>query len=502
MNDTPSICNNKAVTILVVDDDSRVNFIISEFLETFHYNVISCICGYDALKVIEERAIDLVLLDIVMPDIDGFSVAKKMKAFFGKDNFVPIILVTGLTDMDEKIAGLEYADDIVSKPCSHKELLARIKVMLRIRSLQRELVTSRKQYHFLYENVPSMYVSIDDKRMITNCNERFRVKNGVLKQEIIGGNIKDFFLKEDRNALDKFIESIRLRLSVKNDPVLVLTPVNSSLPHIFVSLSGVYMGDETGLGYSVEIVMQDVTNNIKIQQEQRDARKQLYLSARLASIGTLAAGVAHELNNPLTAILGFSSALLNRTGDNADIDKDELKQYLSIINSQTLRCSDIIENLSKFACEAETKIENFRICDSVNNVIRFIGSKVNKKNIKIAVNVPENIIAVADSRKFEQTLIYILTNSIEFCNEGSLVTIAAESASNMVKLSVEDNGPGIASDIVPKVFDPFFTTKNVGEGAGLGLAICHHMMEECNGNIDIESEKGRGTKVTLELPAG
>jgi two-component system, NtrC family, sensor kinase len=479
-----------------------VNFIISEFLETFHYNVISCNCGYDALKVIEERAIDLVLLDIVMPDIDGFSVAKKMKAFFGKDNFVPIILVTGLTDMDEKIAGLEYADDIISKPCSHKELLARIKVMLRIRSLQRELVASRKQYHFLYENVPSMYVSIDDKRIITNCNEQFRMKNGVLKQEIIGGNIEDFFLKEDRNALDNFIESIRLRLSVKNDPVLVLTPLNSSLPHIFVSLGGVYMGDEHGLGYSVEIVMQDVTNNIKIQQEQRDARKQLYLSARLASIGTLAAGVAHELNNPLTAILGFSNALLNRTGDNADIDKAELNQYLSIINFQTLRCRDIIENLSKFACEAETKIEKFRVGDSVDNVIKFLGSKVNKKNIKIAVNIPENIIAVADSRKFEQTLIYILTNSIEFCNEGSIVTIAAESASNMVKLLVEDNGPGISPDIVSKVFDPFFTTKNVGEGAGLGLAICHHMMEECNGNIDIESEKGCGTKVTLELPAG
>jgi signal transduction histidine kinase/CheY-like chemotaxis protein len=499
MNDFSNIGDGKTISILVVDDDPQVTFVISDFLETAHFNVITCNCGADALKVIETREVDLVLLDIIMPDIDGFIVAKKMKSFFGKDDFVPIIMLTGLTGIDERIAGLEYADDIVSKPFSHKELLARINVMLRIRSLQRELVASRSQYRFLYENVPFMYVSVNEERIVRNCNAQFGLKNGAPKEAIIGKNIELFFTKADHSALGKFIQSIHTH-SIANNPVMTLVPLNPALSPLSVSVSGVHMG-ERNPGYSVEMVLQDITQMLKLQQEQRDARKQLYLSARLASIGTLASGVAHELNNPLTAILGFSSALLERMRGNDKFDKDEFTQYLAIINSETLRCRDIIENLSKFARETEAQIVPFRLKECVLGAVKLIMPRANKKDITIVSDIPEAILAKADPQKLEQVLIHVINNCIDFCKEGSAVTITVESKPRFVKLSVADNGPGIASDIVPKVFDPFFTTKKVGQGAGLGLAISHHIMEECNGSIDISSEIGKGTNITLEIPS-
>ncbi len=500
MPDTPSRNKEKTITILVVDDDPKVTFVLSEFLETAHFNVITCHCGGDALKIIEKTYVDLVLLDIIMPDIDGFAVAKKMKSFFGTDDFVPIIMLTGLTGIDEKVAGLEYADDFISKPFFNKELLARINVLLRIRSLQHELVVSRSQYRFLYENAPSMYVSIDEELIVRNCNAKFGEKNGTAKTAIIGKNIASFFSSPDHAALAKFIQSLRSPSPDAGSPVLNFVPLNPSFQPLSVSLSGVHRGEHDTAHYS-EIILQDITHTLKLQQEQRDARKHLYLSARLASIGTLASGVAHELNNPLTAILGFSNALLSRLGEGGVFDKDEFVNYLTIVNSETLRCRDIIENLSKFARETETQIISFALSGCVDGALKLITPKASKKNITIAADVPSSIVVKADPHIIEQVIIHVITNCIDFCNEGCAVTIAAESGIHGVKLFIADNGPGIAADMVSKVFDPFFTTKKTGQGAGLGLAISHHIMEECNGVIDIASEPGKGTTITLEIPS-
>jgi PAS domain S-box-containing protein len=502
MNASPSDSENRPVTILVVDDDPKITFVIGEFLEAVNYRVIICSCGAEALKIIEQQTIDLVLLDIIMPDIDGYVVAKRMKSFFGKDNFVPIIMLTGLTGINEKVAGLECADDVICKPFSHRELLARIAVMLRIRSLHHELVVSRSQFQFLYENVPYLYATLDMKGIIQNCNTQFCRKTGLSKAEIVGTSLGSFFRREDRPALDQFIRSLWPESSsTDHNPVLSMVPPGGQLEPLWVSLGGVHVG-EWKRGLSAEIVMQDITRNVKLEQEQRDARKKLYLSARLASIGTLAAGVAHELNNPLTAVLGFSNALLTRLRQDEKIDKDEFIQYLGFINSGTLRCRDIIENLSRFAREKEIRISPFALKECVDQSLKLINARAHKKNIAFDSEIPESIIVKADSQRIEQMLLQVFSNNIDFCAPGSEVSITATVDGEIVFLSIIDNGPGIPAEIIQKVFDPFFTTKEVGAGAGLGLAISHYIMEECNGAISVESEGMKGTMVVVEIPKG
>jgi two-component system, NtrC family, sensor kinase len=248
-------------------------------------------------------------------------------------------------------------------------------------------------------------------------------------------------------------------------------------------------------------LQQDVTQTIKFEKQQKIARAQLYRSARLASIGTFASGVAHELNNPLTAILGFSGSLLERMKHEEVIDKDELEQYLSIINGETVRCSEIVENLSQFAREGEVQILDFGLADCLDGAVKLVKSLAAKKNVTIVKSVSSDIHVRADSRKLQQAIVYVVTNALDFCKSGCTVLIEAFSADPFVKLCISDDGPGIAPDMLPKVFDPFFTTKEVGQGMGMGLAMCHVIMEECNGGIDVVSEKSKGTTVILEIPA-
>jgi two-component system, NtrC family, sensor kinase len=365
--------------VLVVDDDRNMVNFIRDLLQTVPYDVIACGSGAEALAAIEKQPIDLVLLDVVLPAIDGFTIAKRMREKFGANNFVPIIFISGLTSPDKKIAGLAIADDFITKPFNQDELLARIRVMLRIRQLQRDL---------------------------------------------------------------------------------------------FV-----------------------------LEREQKLARTQLYRSARLASIGTFASGVAHELNNPLTAVLGFSGSLLERLRREEPIDKDELEQYLSIINSETVRCSDIVENLSQFAREGEALIRDFGLAECVDGAVKLVNSLAARKNMAIRKAVPPDLRVRADMRKLQQAIVHVVTNSLDFCKGGGTIDIEARPGSAVVKLLISDNGPGIAPDMLSKVFDPFFTTKEVGQGMGMGLAICYVIMEECNGAIDVTSEKGKGTTVIFEIPS-
>jgi two-component system NtrC family sensor kinase len=237
-----------------------------------------------------------------------------------------------------------------------------------------------------------------------------------------------------------------------------------------------------------------------LEREQKIARTQLYRSARLASIGTFASGVAHELNNPLTAILGFSGSLLERMRREEAIDKDELEQYLSIIHGETVRCSEIVENLSQFARDGEPQIHDFDLLDCVDGAVKLVNSLAAKKNVAVVTTVLPGVRVRADMRKLQQVIVYVITNSLDFCKMGSTVSIETFPDGRMVKLSISDNGPGIAPNLLHKVFDPFFTTKEVGQGMGMGLAMCYIIMEECSGSIDVSSEKDKGTTVILEIP--
>jgi signal transduction histidine kinase len=163
----------------------------------------------------------------------------------------------------------------------------------------------------------------------------------------------------------------------------------------------------------------------------------------------------------------------------------------------------VIENLSKFSLEYVSQTAKVSLLDCLHTAVGLMNVRAQKKNITITNNVSSDITVNTDAQKLGQVLVNILSNSIDFCEQGCTIELDVEKdekSRDSIRLLIRDNGPGIAEEILPKIFDPFFTTKEVGKGIGLGMTISHKLMEECGGSIDVFSKVHEGTTVVLVMP--
>lgn len=232
--------------------------------------------------------------------------------------------------------------------------------------------------------------------------------------------------------------------------------------------------------------------------ERKRMDEQLIMTGRLASIGELASGIAHELNNPLTSVIGFSQLLMER-----DIP-DDMKEDLGLVNSEAQRCAGIVKNLLTFARKHAPVKQPGQINNVIEEVLRLRAYEQKVNNIEVnrrfAPGLPEIMI---DQFQMQQAFLNIITNAEYFIlvahNRGAL-TITTERVSDIIRVSFADDGPGIAKENLGRIFDPFFTTKDVGKGTGLGLSISHGIVAEHNGRIYAESKSGKGTTFIVELP--
>jgi signal transduction histidine kinase len=226
--------------------------------------------------------------------------------------------------------------------------------------------------------------------------------------------------------------------------------------------------------------------------------EQLIVTDRLASIGELSSGIAHELNNPLTGVIGFSDLLLDR-----DLP-DDIKEDLEVINREAKRTAGVVKNLLTFARKHETEKQPVNINSIIEKVLELRAYEQKVSNIEVntqfASDVPE---IIADGFRLQQVFINIIINAEHFMTEAhgrGTFTITTERVGNIIRASFADDGPGIAKENLGHLFDPFFTTKEVGKGTGLGLSICHGIITEHGGRIYAESKLGEGAVFVVELP--
>ena len=229
--------------------------------------------------------------------------------------------------------------------------------------------------------------------------------------------------------------------------------------------------------------------------------KQLMRARKLASLGVLTAGVAHELNNPLNNISTSIQILLEELED----DNIEYKQNLLLeAESQVERAKNIIKALLEFSHEKSLSFKRVQFKNLVKKSITLIKEEM-PDEISINMNVPENIEANLDPKRVQQVLINLMLNGIQAMMEGGVLTINAweriEDDTKMLYFQVQDTGHGISKQDVNKIFDPFFTTRDVGQGSGLGLSISHSIIEQHGGRIEVEGDPEKGSKFTVILPS-
>jgi PAS domain S-box-containing protein len=251
-------------------------------------------------------------------------------------------------------------------------------------------------------------------------------------------------------------------------------------------------------------IFRDITDRRKAEEERVNMLAQLVQSQKLESIGTLAGGVAHEINNPINGIMNYARLISDKLSKD-----DPIQEYATEIVTETERVATIVRNLLQFARQEEQSHSPARMVDIVNAVLLLIRTILQHDQIEMEVNVPEDLPMIkCRSQQIQQVIMNLLTNSRDTLNEkypghheDKIIRITAqETADHWIRFTVEDHGTGVSTENRERVFDPFFTTKPKSKGTGLGLSISHTIVEDHGGELNMESEPGCWTRFHVDLP--
>ncbi|HEX8288301.1 MAG TPA: ATP-binding protein [Pyrinomonadaceae bacterium] len=341
----------------------------------------------------------------------------------------------------------------------------------------------------------SLYVVDRDYRIVTWNRHREEGVQGMPREEVIGRNVFQVLAKYPQGRLRQEFERAfetgkieRIEQQTTDDKGVTKHWLVSKIP---------MRNEESGEVTHVITVGEDVTVRVEAIHGVGRAEK-------LAAVGRLAAGVVHEINNPLATIAACAEALEQRVHEGAfgaSEDVEDLQEYLGLIKSEAFRCKSITTGLLDFSRARAGNRHPIDVGDVIRSSANLITHQKRGSNIKIAFEIQEDIALInADSGQIQQAIIALATNAIDAMPEGGTLTFRAFSQTTRVVVEVEDTGFGIAPEDVSKVFEPFFTTKEVGKGTGLGLAVCYGIITEHGGRLSVRSNVGKGTVFSIFLP--
>jgi two-component system, NtrC family, sensor kinase len=334
-------------------------------------------------------------------------------------------------------------------------------------------------------NVGVLVINLQGR--ITNWNGALETIYGLKREDAIGRRIIQVFKDETLRELRLLMERIEWH---KGEPVNVYkfraTSVDGRDLMLNISLAALQSKTEEVEGTLIAI--EDVTERMKLEE-------QVQQSDKLSSIGLLAAGVAHEVNTPLTGISSYSQMLMQQIPET-----DPRHQLLEKIYRQTSRASSIVNNLLNFSRVSDSRFAMINLNRVIDDTIQLLESQLRNTQIEVIRNYGEELpLAPGNAPKLQQVFMNLILNARDAMPEGGRLEIATEAIDDSVIIRFRDSGMGIDPEHLSKIYDPFFTTKQIGKGTGLGLAVSYGIIKDHNGHIDVESKPGEGTLFTITL---
>jgi two-component system NtrC family sensor kinase len=408
----------------------------------------------------------------------------------------------------DKILGVFNLDSTEPEQYSEKDLqillpvAKHISIALENALLFQEISREKKEWERTFDSITDMVWIEDRKQKVIRANHTLLKKVGLSAVDIVGRSCDEIF---SRIGIVVRESACAGTIASSRQSFCELKGTGGSIFNFWAYP----LTDEEGRLYAVVHYLKDVSS-------QKGLEQQLIRSDRLASLGTLVAGIAHEINNPLGIIAGYSEALIERAGDKRlrDIAEfEDFPEYLETIHNEIFRCKDILSSLLDFARSSSGIYREININELIKEVILLVNHRAKRLNHNIELKLNDDLPRIhADPGSLRQLFMNIIMNSMYFTPERGSIIIMTEMSTGIrgkkflgdiptVAVSISDTGAGIPAELVGKVFDPFFTTKPVGEGTGLGLSICHKIVEDHNGSINLVSEEGRGTTFSIRLPA-
>jgi PAS domain S-box-containing protein len=369
---------------------------------------------------------------------------------------------------------------------------------------QRQLRESEERYRALFEQARDGIgvVQLADYRLV-EANDKFCEILGLRQQNCAGRDVRELFSATTENARSELLMFTPHGHSSGETELTVQTPQGQSLP-VSVSLAPLSTDGEK----LMIISLRDLSIRKQLEAEREEMQRQVYQSSKLASIGELSAGVAHEINNPLNGVINFAQLLKDEDTPRTEFEQ----QMIDGIIDEGGRIANIVRGLLAFARTEAHELEQVHFADSIETSIALFGRQFEKDGINFEVDLEPNLPLVrADGSRLRQVVVNMISNAHHALkaktfdpSEPKVFRITARRAGKtgeIVRVEFYDNGIGIKREVLGKVFDPFFTTRRDAGGTGLGLSVSFGIIRDFGGTISVESEEGEFTKFIIELTA-
>lgn len=481
---------------LVVDDEHLTLKIISDILEIEGYEVKTATTYGNALQHIKSSSFHVVITDIRMPEKSGIDLLEDIRSVNPE---LPVILMTGFASINTAIEAVKGgAYDYLTKPLDYNKLKCTIQ-----HAVERyELLQENKR---LFKELNELNVNLEQKvrernrdleniltstyESIVTTDRDLRIKTANPKTAYIYG---EDCIGRKLNELVVGINFDSVIPQILSDPSITSShEVKYGDKFLEVSLSPL-VDSETAEIFGAIAVTNDITEKKKLEM-------QLIQSAKMSAIGQLASGVAHEFNNILSAIVGYTGLALLRKS------VEEIREDLKVIEKASSRATDITSKLLSFSRPKEDEFQLASMVEVIEDTVALIRHSFESDGVKILLHNAKIPPIRMNASEIQQVILNLVINSKHAMSKDGMIVISTELDEEYVKVDCSDTGYGIPKDIIPKIFDPFFSTKdsnasNQKPGSGLGLSTVYAILERHGGRISVSSVVGMGTTFTFWLP--
>ncbi|HAK89511.1 MAG TPA: peptidylprolyl isomerase [Nitrospiraceae bacterium] len=539
--------NETAMKILIVDDEPPIVKLISSIISRYGYAFETAVNGIEAIEKAKTINPDAILIDVLMPEMDGIEATSILKKN-PKTMHIPIISFSQIGDNETKIKCLNAgANDFLSKPVDPAELIIRLKNIILLKKAEdikarnevlmetiNTVESAKKEWELTMDCISDIVMLINVKDTILRCNKILSSMTGKSYDELVGMKWQDV-LKESG-------------FTFKIKPPATIEYSHPSGKYFVYDIY--YLKELETSTYAAVITLHDITERKQAEDilehkneeletaygDLKAAQSQILQQEKMASIGQLAAGIAHEINNPVGFVmsnlntlqkytdkinefvkiqsdsledaakgLGIEGAKI--TGEIAEHKKSRKLDYIAGDSVNLIRESlegmerikKIVQDLKSFSRVDEAERKTANINEGIESTVNIVWNELKYKATvkKEYGDIPP---IKCNAGQLNQVFMNILINAVHAIEEQGEIIIKTRHEDNNIFISISDTGSGIPADKINRIFEPFFTTKEVGKGTGLGLSIAYDIVKKHNGDIIVESEVGKGTTFTVRIP--
>jgi len=493
----------KKIKIQIVEDESIFAMDLVSQLKAMNYSVVSVVdTGERALKEAVKKRPDLILMDIRLKgEMDGIEASQQIR----KRKNIPIIFITAYAE-EKTLTRAKVTEPFgyLLKPINKRELRAVIEMALYKHRMERKLLASEQRFRRLIENTVDLLFVIDSRANIIDVNHTACKKSGYIRDELLELSVNNLFIGDQINVQEILHQ--------------VHNTESMTIEHTFKCKNGNTFPIEINIGLLSNgdnplliALARDITNRRKNEAEKLELEKQLMHAQKLEELGRLAGGMAHDFNNILTVVQGYSELALLKLDQSSPLYTD-----LKEIRDAAYRSASLTRQLLLFSRRQPMDYSLININTLIHNLMRML-NRLLGENIVIKKSLKHGLWDVwGDLGSIEQVIMNLVINAKDAIHKRGKIIITTDNITlsesdidedtetkpgNYVKVEVNDTGVGMDEQTIKRVFTPFFTTKETGEGTGLGLSVVHDIVKSNNGWIDVTSKVGKGSTFTIYFPA-